>query len=252
GKHFETAFEAVWAGRAENDGYNRLILKLAAPWREAALIRAFARYRQQSGLDPSPQVQEAALAAHPEMAALFLALFRVRFDPSLPETLSAREEWAKRIEEKIEAALNAVESLDHDRVLRRIGALIGAIRRTNYYQLAADGQAKSYISFKIESNALADLPAPKPYREIWVASPQVEGVHLRMGPIARGGLRWSDRRDDFRTEILDLVKAQQVKNAIIVPVGAKGGFYPKMLPPRGAANYQEVGIEAYKTFLRGL
>src|SRR5262249_36964030 len=115
-----------------------------------------------------------------------------------------------------------------------------------------DGQPKAYISFKIDSHAVAELPAPKPYREIWVASPQVEGVHLRFGPVARGGLRWSDRRDDFRTEGLDLVKAQQVKNAIIVPVVAKGGCYPKPLPQRGAPNFQDVGIEAYKMFLRGL
>ena len=143
----------------------------------------------------------------------------------------------EQIEEKIETALNAVDSLDHDRVLRRMAALVGAIRRTNYYQPGPDGAPKAYISFKIESAALADLPAPKPYREIWVASADVEGVHLRMGPVARGGLRWSDRRDDFRTEVLDLVKAQQVKNSIIVPVGAKGGFFPKKLPPRGAPHH---------------
>ena len=252
GDHFEQAFAAVWTGAAENDGYNKLVLKLGAPWREAALIRALARYRQQTGLDPSNQVQEAAVAAYPQIAALILALFRVRFDPSLPETLKARAEWAVQLHEKIEAALHDVESLDYDRVLRRITALVDAIRRTNYYQPGADGAAKPYISFKIESGALADLPAPKPYREVWVASPQVEGVHLRMGPVARGGLRWSDRRDDFRTEVLDLVKAQQVKNAIIVPVGAKGGFYPKKLPARGSPDYQKEGIEAYKTFLRGL
>src|SRR5262249_7314065 len=145
-----------------------------------------------------------------------------------------------------------VVSLDDDRALRRIGHLVTAIRRTNYYQPAADGRAKAYMSFKIDSHAVAELPAPKPYREIWVASPQVEGVHLRFGAVGRGGVRWPDRRDDFRVEVLDLVKAQQVKNAIIVPVGAKGGFYPKRLPARGSAGYQEAGVEAYKTFLRGL
>ncbi|MEJ0059253.1 MAG: NAD-glutamate dehydrogenase domain-containing protein [Terricaulis sp.] len=249
---FEQGFAAVWTGKAENDGFNRLILKLGAAWREAALLRAFARYRQQTGLDPSQSVQEGALAAHPETAALLLALFRVRFDPSLPETIEARRDWSTQIAERIEAALTHVESLDEDRVLRRIAALIAAIQRTNYYQPGADGAPKPYMSFKIESGALVDLPAPKPYREIWVASPQVEGVHLRMGPVARGGLRWSDRRDDFRTEILDLVKAQQVKNAIIVPVGAKGGFFPKRLPSRDAPNYRDCAIEAYRTFLRGL
>ncbi|MES1156631.1 MAG: NAD-glutamate dehydrogenase [Alphaproteobacteria bacterium] len=252
GPHFEQAFAAIWAGEAENDGFNKLVLKLGCSWREAALIRALARYRQQTGLDPSQTVQESALAAHPDIAGLVLALFRVRFDPSLPEDLEARRNWASQMQEKIEAALAKVESLDEDRVLRRIAALVGVILRTNYYQPAANGAPKPYISFKIESGALADLPAPKPYREIWVASAQVEGVHLRMGPVARGGLRWSDRRDDFRTEILDLVKAQQVKNAIIVPVGAKGGFFPKRLPARDAANYRDVAVEAYRTFLRGL
>ncbi|MES1200930.1 MAG: NAD-glutamate dehydrogenase domain-containing protein, partial [Pseudomonadota bacterium] len=249
GAHFQEAFAAIWNASAENDGFNKLVLKLGCSWREAALIRALARFRQQTGLDPSQTVQEAALSAHPDIAAQILALFRVRFDPSLPETLDARRDWATQIAQKIEAALAKVESLDEDRVLRRIAALVGAILRTNYYQAAG---AKPYISFKIESSALADLPAPKPYREIWVASAQVEGVHLRMGPVARGGLRWTDRRDDFRTEILDLVKAQQVKNAIIVPVGAKGGFFPKRLPARDAANYRDVAVEAYKTFLRGL
>lgn len=208
---FESAFGAIWTGVAESDGFNRLILKLGVGWREAALLRALAKYRQQSGLDPSQAVQESALAGHPKIAALVLALFRVRFDPDLPEDLKARSAWADEIFERIEQALNAVPSLDDDRVLRRIAALAGAIQRTNYFQREGDGQFKPYMSFKIASGALEDLPAPKPYREIWVAGPEVEGVHLRFGPIARGGLRWSDRRDDFRTEVLDLVKAQQVK-----------------------------------------
>jgi len=252
GRKFEEAFAAVWTGKAESDGFNRLILSLPCSWREAALVRALARFRQQTGLDPSQAVQEQALANNPKIAALILAFFKARFDPNLPETMETREVRSTKLEFMIEAALNDVVSLDEDRALRRIARLIKAIRRTNYYQPGADGQAKSYMSFKIESQAVADLPAPKPYREIWVASPQVEGVHLRYGPVARGGLRWSDRRDDFRTEVLDLVKAQQVKNAIIVPVGAKGGFYPKRLPARGAPGFQEAGVEAYKTFLRGL
>ena len=252
GHKFEDAFAAIWTSRAENDGFNRLILTLPCTWREAALVRALARYRQQTGLDPSQAIQEQALASNPKLAALILTLFKTRFDPNLPESAETRRIRSGKLEFMIEAALNEVVSLDDDRALRRIARLITAILRTNYYQRGADGQPKSYMSFKIDSNAVADLPAPKPYREIWVASPQVEGVHLRFGPVARGGLRWSDRRDDFRTEVLDLVKAQQVKNAIIVPVGAKGGFYPKRLPPRGAAGFQEAGIEAYKTFLRGL
>ena len=252
GQKFEDAFSAVWTGKAESDGFNRLILALPCTWREAALVRALARYRQQTGLDPSQAVQEQALANNTKIASLVLAFFKARFDPNLPETMETREIRSTKLEFMIEAALNEVVSLDEDRALRRIARLIKAIRRTNYYQPGADGEPKAYMSFKIDSHAVADLPAPKPYREIWVASPQVEGVHLRFGPVARGGLRWSDRRDDFRTEVLDLVKAQQVKNAIIVPVGAKGGFYPKRLPPRGAPGFQDAGVEAYKTFLRGL
>jgi glutamate dehydrogenase len=252
GKQFEQAFAAIWTGLAENDGFNRLILALPCTWREAALIRALARFRQQTGLDPTQAVQEQALATYPKIASLILTLFRTRFDPALPETMETRRVRSARLEIMFDNALNEVVSLDDDRALRRIGQLVTAIRRTNYFQPAADGRAKAYMSFKIDSHAVAELPAPKPFREIWVASPQVEGVHLRFGPVARGGLRWSDRRDDFRVEVLDLVKAQQVKNAIIVPVGAKGGFYPKRLPARGASNYQEAGIEAYKTFLRGL
>ncbi|HYD86320.1 MAG TPA: NAD-glutamate dehydrogenase [Vitreimonas sp.] len=252
GKMFEQAFAAIWTGRAESDGFNRLILTLPCSWREAALVRALARFRQQTGLDPSQAIQEQALASNPKIAALILAFFKARFDPNLPETMDTREVRSSKLEFMIEAALNEVVSLDDDRALRRIAHLVKAIRRTNYYQPGPDGQPKAYMSFKIDSHAVAELPAPKPYREIWVASPQVEGVHLRFGPVARGGLRWSDRRDDFRVEVLDLVKAQQVKNAIIVPVGAKGGFFPKRLPPRGAPGYQEAGVEAYKTFLRGM
>ncbi|MBI1251178.1 MAG: NAD-glutamate dehydrogenase [Alphaproteobacteria bacterium] len=250
--HFEAAFTAIWTGAAESDGFNRLILSLGCSWREAALLRALCRYRQQSGLDPSQAVQEDALSAHPEIAALLLAMFRVRFDPALPEGESDRTTWLAQLDHKIEAALNAVASLDEDRALRRLARLIHAIVRTNYYQSGAGGAPKAWMSFKIDSRALEHLPAPKPFREIWVAGPEVEGVHLRFGAVARGGLRWSDRRDDFRTEVLDLVKAQQVKNAIIVPVGAKGGFYPKRLPPRGAPGWLEAGQSAYRTFLRGL
>ena len=252
-RSFEEAFTAIWTGKAENDGFNALILALGVNWREAALMRALARYRLQSGLDPSQPVMEAALADHPEIAAHILALFRVRFDPALPEPVAERAAWAGQIQDKIEAALNEVASLDADRVLRRLSALVMAITRTNYFQTGADGQPKPAMSFKIASQTLADLPLPKPYREIWVAGPEVEGIHFRFGKVARGGLRWSDRRDDFRTEVLDLVKAQQVKNAIIVPVGAKGGFFPKQLPPRDQRDaYQAAGISAYKTFLRGL
>ena len=250
---FEDAFIAVWTGRTENDGFNRLVLELSMPWREAALIRALARHRQQSGLDPSQRVQEAALSANADVTRLILDLFRAKFDPATKADLPTRTAKAEKVMADIVTALQAVESLEEDRALRRIALLVGAIKRTNFYQPGADGAPKPYISFKVASPELADLPLPKPYREIFVWATHVEGVHLRFGPVARGGLRWSDRRDDFRTEVLGLVKAQQVKNAVIVPVGSKGGFYPKQLPKGGSQDaVRAEGIRAYTTFLQGL
>ena len=248
----EDAVVAVWTGRTENDGFNRLVMELALPWRDAALMRALARYRQQSGLDPSQRVQEQALSNHPGVARLILDLFRIKFDTAIAADLAARRALADGVMAEIVEALQLVESLDDDRVLRRLALLVAAIQRTNFYQLTPDGAVKSYISFKVASGALADLPAPRPYREIFVWSTTVEGVHLRFGPVARGGLRWSDRRDDFRTEVLGLVKAQQVKNAVIVPVGSKGGFYPKQLPRSSPDAIRAEAINAYKTFLCGL
>jgi glutamate dehydrogenase len=250
---FEDAFVAVWDGRSESDGFNRLVMELGIHWREAALIRAFARYRQQSGLDPSQAVQEEAVRDHPGVTRLILQLFHVKFDPRSGADAQARTAETQRVFADIVSALQAVESLDHDRALRRLALLVQAMKRTNYFQPAPDGSFKPYISFKIASRELADLPLPRPYREIFVWSPWVEGVHLRFGPVARGGLRWSDRRDDFRTEVLGLVKAQQVKNAVIVPVGSKGGFYPKTLPRGGTPEeVRAEGVRAYKTFLSGL
>jgi len=250
---FEQAFAAIWAGNTDNDGFNRLILKLGISWREAALIRALAGWRQQSGLDPSRDVQIQALSDYPAIAKGILDYFNIRFDPSLTLSLSDRTAKAETLKASIESALQDVPSLDADRVLRRMAGLVGAIQRTNFWQTALDGGPKAWISFKISPREIADLPNPKPYREIFVSSALVEGLHLRFGPVARGGLRWSDRRDDYRTEVLGLVKAQQVKNAVIVPVGSKGGFYPKRLPKNGTRDeVQAAGIEAYKTFLRGL
>jgi glutamate dehydrogenase len=250
---FEDAFLAVWTGRTENDGFNRLVLELGATWREVALMRALARYRQQSGLDPSQAVQEATLAEHAEIARLILDMFKIKFDPAVQASVDERKAQADEVFGEIIEALQQVESLDADRVLRRLALLVGAVTRTNFFQTDAEGRAKPYISFKVASSQLEDLPAPKPYREIFVWAPYVEGVHLRFGPVARGGLRWSDRRDDFRTEVLGLVKAQQVKNAVIVPVGSKGGFYPKQLPRTGGPDaVRAEGVRAYKTFLSGL
>ena len=250
---FEAAFMAVWTGRTENDAFNRLVLELGVSWREAALVRTLARYRQQTGLDPSQAVQTLALSRFPGIARLILDLFRTKFDPAVKADLAARATQAEGVFVQITQALQQVESLDADRVLRRLALLVRATKRTNYYQLDAAGEPKPYISFKVASRELEDLPDPKPYREIFVWAPHVEGVHLRFGPVARGGLRWSDRREDFRTEVLSLAKAQQVKNAVIVPVGAKGGFYPKALPLGGPADASRAeGVRAYRTFLHGL
>ena len=250
---FESAFAAVWDGRTENDGFNRLVLELGVGWRDAALMRALARYRQQSGLDPSSSVVEAALRDHPAIARLILDLFRIRLDPAVDASAPARAEQAEAVWARIQDTLQGVASLDADRALRRLALLVRALKRTNFHQRDAAGAPKPYISFKVASSELEDLPAPKPYREIFVSSPMVEGVHLRFGPVARGGLRWSDRRDDFRTEVLGLVKAQQVKNAVIVPVGSKGGFFPKQLPRGGSPEQVRAeGVRAYKTFLSGL
>jgi glutamate dehydrogenase len=255
---FETAFVAIWRGQAENDAFNRLVIEPGFSWREAALVRALARYRQQTGLDPSQTVQAQALADHPEVARLILELFACKFDPGSGAAATARAVAAAAVQTRIIAALQRVDSLDADRVLRRMASLVGAITRTNYYQTnyyqtGTDASAHAHISFKIASRDLIDLPLPKPFREIFVSAPHVEGVHLRFGPVARGGLRWSDRRDDFRTEVLGLVKAQQVKNAVIVPVGSKGGFYPKHLPRGGdPAALRTEAVRAYKTFLAGL
>lgn len=250
---FEEAFKAVWNGRTESDGFNRLVLELGVDWREAALIRTLARYRQQTGLDPSQAVQEAALREYPDVARAILSLFKAKFDPAHGGSVAEREAAVAELDAKIETLLQDVKSLDHDRALRRIAALIDGIKRTNFYQVDAEGHPKAHISIKIAGQELADLPLPKPFREIFVWAPHIEGSHLRFGPVARGGLRWSDRRDDFRTEVLGLVKAQQVKNSVIVPVGSKGGFYPKQLPVGGTREeMQAEAIRAYKTFLSGM
>ena len=250
---FEDAFLAAWSGRTENDAFNRLVLELGVSWREASLVRALARHRQQTGLDPSQAVQTAALGEFPGIARLILDLFRTKFDPAVSADRNAREAQAEALQDRIEEALQSVASLDSDRVLRRLARLVRAAKRTNYYQLDDQGRPKPYISIKVASQELEDLPDPKPHREVFVWAPHVEAVHLRFGPVARGGIRWSDRREDFRTEVLGLAKAQQVKNAVIVPVGAKGGFYPKQLPRGGTPDaIRAEGVRAYRTFLSGL
>ncbi|HHL43760.1 MAG TPA: NAD-glutamate dehydrogenase, partial [Hellea balneolensis] len=250
---FETAFLAIWNGQNEDDQFNALILPQSVDWRKVAFLRLMARYRKQSGLDPSENVQIEALARYPDITHHLLDLFSVKFDPALNLTMDARKAKASQLVDTIKKELETVVSLDHDRVLRRLLNTLDAALRTNYFKVDEEGQPQPFMSLKVNSQAIEPLPAPKPYREIFVWSPRVEGIHLRFGPVARGGLRWSDRRDDFRTEVLGLVKAQQVKNAVIVPVGSKGGFYPKQLPKTGGRDaFMAEGIAAYTEFVSGL
>ena len=253
GAAFEDTFVAVWSGQAENDGFNALVFNAGLNWREAALCRALCAYRHQSGLDPARQTQIEALCTNPDLTRTLLNLFETRLSPDKYPSGTDREPHLLAVKTAIEEGLKAVKSLDHDRVIRRICDLIAAIQRTNFYQTNPDGSPRDFIAFKIASRELTDLPAPKPYREIFMSSPLVEGVHCRFGAVARGGLRWSDRRDDYRTEVLGLVKAQQVKNAVIVPVGSKGGFFPKRLPENGTREaIRDAGITAYKAFITSL
>jgi glutamate dehydrogenase len=247
------AILAIWEGKAENDGFNRLIVSPGFAWRDVAILRACAKYRLQTGITYSQSYMEEAFAQNTELAGNLIELFKVRHDPELESQKAYREESVMQLELGILDALENVASLDHDRIIRRLLNLILSTTRTNFYQLDDQGQPKTYLSFKLDPSKVEELPEPKPFAEIFVYSPRVEGVHLRGGPVARGGLRWSDRREDFRTEVLGLVKAQQTKNAVIVPAGAKGGFFPKNLPPRGTREeIQAEAIEAYKIFIRGL
>ena len=249
----EACFFAVIKGSAENDGYNALVLKAGLAWRDIALIRAFSRFLRQVRLPFSQDYMWTTLRAHPAIAAKIITLFHARFDPREEIAAEARAEREREIAADIDAALADVPSLDQDRILRHFVNAVQSALRTNFYQIGHDGQPKAQIAVKFDSHKLTTLPAPRPLYEIFVYSPRVEGVHLRFGKVARGGIRWSDRPQDFRTEVLGLVKAQQVKNAVIVPVGAKGGFVPKWLPARGKR--EEIaaeGIAAYKLFIGSL
>jgi glutamate dehydrogenase len=254
---FQDAFLAVWKGLAESDGLNRLVLAGKLTWRQVSLLRAYQKYQRQGGTPFSQGYIEDALLANVPITRLLVELFEARFDPGRSGDIGADSEsrvaLVGTLQERIHRALDGVASLDQDRILRSFLNLIDATLRTNFFQPDAMGGVKSYISLKIEPKAVPDLPEPRPAFEIFVYSPRVEGVHLRFGAVARGGLRWSDRREDFRTEVLGLVKAQMVKNAVIVPVGAKGGFYCKRLPdPADREAWLAEGVQSYKTFISGL
>jgi len=245
---FHEAFEAMWAGRVEPDDLNRLVLAAELSAREIAILRSYTRYLRQAGIPFSLAYMQQALVTHAGLARRLVALFEARFEPK-----GASEEAEQRLAGEIEAGLEQVPSLDDDRILRRLLETMRATTRTNAFQRGADGAPKPYISHKFDPAGVPGLPEPRPMFEIFVYSPRVEGVHLRGGPVARGGLRWSDRREDFRTEVLGLMKAQMVKNAVIVPVGSKGGFVVKRPPPGGDREaLQKEGIECYRSFLRGL
>jgi glutamate dehydrogenase len=248
----EACFLMVMRGIAEDDGYNALVLKAGLQWRDIVLIRSVSRFLRQVRVPFSQDYMWNTLRAHPAIASQIVALFHARFDPRAEADI-ARKTRQTEIVAEIEAALEKVPSLDEDRILRHFVNAVQSALRTNFYQIGDDGQPKAQIAIKYESGKLTTLPAPRPLYEIFVYSPRVEGVHLRFGKVARGGIRWSDRPQDFRTEILGLVKAQQVKNAVIVPVGAKGGFVPKHLPVGGARDaIAAEGIAAYKLFIGSL
>ncbi len=290
---FQTAFEKIWRGLCENDGFNRLVVLAHLNWRQASVLRALSKYLVQTGIPFSKVYMEQTLSAWPLVARLLVEYFEARLDPRrghetrvqrhsarraleshcrllldpfddavlneyLAEVYVAREtlagvEAARVVRKAILRALDSVASADQDRILRGFTDLIRAILRTSFFQLDDRGQPRSYISFKLDSGRLPDLPRPRPFREIWVYSPRVEGIHLRGGMVARGGLRWSDRLADFRTEVLGLLRAQSVKNTMIVPVGAKGGFVVKR-PPAGDdrdALMAEV-VYCYRSFINGL
>ena len=253
-KHaLETAFLVVMRGGAENDGYNALVQAASLAWRDVALIRAISRFLRQIHVPYSQGYMWATLVKHASIAADLVGLFNARFDPRLDISADERKAREAEIAGAIEAALRGVESLDEDRILRRFVNAIQAAIRTNFYQIDAGGQPKQLIAIKFASRSLDAVPLPRPRYEIFVYSPRVEGVHLRFGKVARGGIRWSDRPQDFRTEILGLAKAQQVKNAVIVPVGAKGGFVPKLLLKGGSREVvQAEGTDAYKLFISTL
>jgi glutamate dehydrogenase len=248
----EAAFLMVMRGQAENDGYNALTLAGALGWRDVALIRTLSRFLRQIRVPYSQDYMWATLTNHAGIAGTIVELFHARFDPRA-EAAQGRAEKESALAAKIEEALQAVESLDEDRILRHFVNAVQSAIRSNFFQTDAHGQVKPLIAVKFESRKLTGLPLPRPLYEIFVYSPRVEGVHMRFGKAARGGIRWSDRPQDFRTEVLGLVKAQQVKNAVIVPVGAKGGFVPKLMPAGATREaMQAEGIATYKLFISTL
>ncbi|QFU76392.1 NAD-glutamate dehydrogenase [Halioglobus maricola] len=252
-EEFEDAFARIWYGEAESDSFNRLLIGTRLSWREIAMLRAYARYLRQLQFPYSVEYIAETMASHLHITARIVEMFLTRFSPVFDGDEDWRGERELSVEQRISEMLDEVENLGQDRIIRQYLKAIKATLRTNFFQQERDGSLKPYMSFKLNPSAIPDVPQPVPMFEIYVYSPRVEGVHLRGGRVARGGLRWSDRQEDFRTEVLGLVKAQQVKNAVIVPVGAKGGFVARQLNPRMSRDeVQQEGIACYKMFIRGL
>jgi glutamate dehydrogenase len=251
---FREAFAAAWSGRAESDALSRLVLAAQLSWRQVVEIRALVRYLRQTGLPFSLDYVAGILLGDVAVTRLLVRLFEVRFDPASHTDPGERERSVDAALQETRAALDAVEGLDADRILRALLSAVQAVVRTNAFRRDPDGKAPPYLSFKFDPAVVVGLPEPRPTYEIWVYSPRVEGVHLRFGRVARGGLRWSDRLEDFRTEVLGLVKAQIVKNAVIVPTGAKGGFVARQLPDPALDRdaWRAEGIACYRTFISGL
>jgi glutamate dehydrogenase len=249
-EQFQDAFRAIWYGKAENDNFNRLLLGAKIGWREVALLRAYARYMKQIRFAFSETYIAETLCKYPDLSSFMVKYFQTRF--SLLNSINeGRENSLTELDTRLNEELDSVEGINEDKIFRRYHELMKATLRTNFFQ-KEDGELKRYFSFKLSPRDITDIPLPKPMFEIFVYSPRVEGVHLRGGKVARGGLRWSDRNEDFRTEVLGLVKAQQVKNSVIVPVGAKGGFVAKHLPENDRDAFLAEGIECYKIFISAL
>ena len=247
---FEDAFARIFRGEVESDDFNRLVVAARMSADEVVVLRAYAKYMRQTGFPLSQTFIEGTLSAHPDVARLLIELYRARFDPDGGDGAGERAAGHGRA---IQAALESVENLSEDRVLRQLLALVGATTRTNFWRRDAEGRRRTFLSFKFDPAMVPGLPEPKPAFEIFVYATRFEGIHLRGGPVARGGLRWSDRAEDFRTEVLGLMKAQMVKNTVIVPVGSKGGFVLKRPPPPSDRDaYLKEGVACYQDYLRGL
>ena len=247
---FHDSFLRVLFGDVENDGFNQLVLSAGLAWRDVVMCRAYCKYLRQATIPFSQDYMAETLANNPKIARGLAEMFHDRFNPTRDGDREAAV--AKRVSD-IEYELETVSNLDEDRILRRFLNMIQSTLRTNFFQMDSDGRYKPQISFKLASRDITEIPQPAPLREIFVYSPRFEAVHLRFGLVARGGLRWSDRREDFRTEILGLVKAQQVKNAVIVPVGSKGGFVLKKAPPPSDRQaFLKEGIACYQLFISGM